>query len=63
MEHPSGNVQPAAKNVGPEKGTWVRAKDNRCRSHSLGGDRENQREEMASLKKRRAEARGQDLSE
>lgn len=39
--HLSGNVQQAVGNVGPEKGTWVRAEDYRRGSHSLGDDREN----------------------
>lgn len=40
MECPSKNVQQAVESGGLKKGTWVRAKDNRCGSYSLGGDRE-----------------------
>lgn len=35
VEHLGGNVQQAVENVGLGKVTWVRAKDNRCESHSL----------------------------
>ena len=52
MEHPGGNVQQAVENVGLEKGTWVRTKDNTCESHPLGGNRKSW-EEMAALKMRR----------
>lgn len=70
MEYPGGNVQQAVENVGLEKGTWVRAKDNMGESHPLSGNRKSRREmarksweETASLKKRRAEAQGQSLRE